>query len=168
MLGMGWQEIFLVVVVAVIVVGPKELPRVLRTVSYWIRKLRGMAREFQSGVEDVIRETDLQDLRKELEETSVSDLRQSWSDATDLKNEVDGTMGVFENTIHAPEVEETMRGMATKIPEITSATDATDATETPVYEEIQNLDLDDTKSELPLSEIDDEADKTPKRTSELA
>ena len=165
MLGMGWQEIFLVVVVAVIVVGPKELPRVLRTVSYWIRKLRGMAREFQSGVEDVIRETDLQDLRKELEETSVSDLRQSWSDATDLKNEVDGTMGVFENTIHAPEVEEPMRGMAPKIPEITSATGAT---ETPVSEEIQNLDLDDTKSEMPLSETDDEADKTPKRTSELA
>ena len=165
MLGMGWQEIFLVVVVAVIVVGPKELPRVLRTVSYWIRKLRGMAREFQSGVEDVIRETDLQDLKKELEETSVSDLRQSWSDATDLKNEVDGTMGVFENTIHAPEIEESMRGMATEVPEVTSATGAT---ETSVSEEIQNFDLDDTKSETPLSEIDDEADETPKRTSELA
>ena len=165
MLGMGWQEIFLVVVVAVIVVGPKELPRVLRTVSYWIRKVRGMAREFQSGVEDVIRETDLQDLRKELEETSVSDLRQSWSDANDLKNEVDGTMGVFENTIHEPKIDKPTRELVTEVPEITTATSATEPS---VSEEIQNLDLDDTKPVTPLSRIDDEADETPKRTSELA
>ena len=106
MLGMGWQEIFLVAVIAVIVVGPKELPRVLRTVSYWIRKLRGMAREFQSGVEDVIRETELQDLRKELEDTTMSNLSQSLSDTDDLKDEVKGAMGVFESTIEAPKIEE--------------------------------------------------------------
>ena len=121
MLGMGWQEIFLVAVIAVIVVGPKELPRVLRTVSYWIRKLRGMAREFQSGVEDVIRETELQDLRKELEDTTMSNLSQSLSDTDDLKDEVKGAMGVFESTIEAPKIEEAIRDVATEATEATEA-----------------------------------------------
>jgi len=161
MLGMGWQEIFLVAVVAVIVVGPTELPRVLRTVSYWIRKLRGMAREFQSGVEDVIRETDLQDLRKELEDTTMSGLKEPWSDTIDLKNEVDGAMDVFENTIHAPKTEESIRDVVT-------APETTDAAETSVVEETQNPEPVGTEPETLSDGTDGIVDETPKRTSGLA
>jgi sec-independent protein translocase protein TatB len=161
MLGMGWQEIFLVAVVAVIVVGPTELPRVLRTVSYWIRKLRGMAREFQSGVEDVIRETDLQDLRKELEDKTMSGLKEPWSDTTDLKDEVDGAMGVFENTIHAPKIEESIRDVVT-VPE------TTDTTETSFAEETQNSEPVGTETETLSEGTDGTVDETPKRTSGLA
>ena len=64
----GWQELFLIGLVTIIVVGPKEIPRVLRTVSQWMRKIRSMAREFQSGVDDLAREADLDDFRKELAE----------------------------------------------------------------------------------------------------
>ena len=177
MLGMGWQEIFLVAVIAVIVVGPKELPRVLRTVSYWIRKLRGMAREFQSGVEDVIRETELQDLRKELEDTTMSNLSQSLSDTDDLKDEVKGAMGVFESTIEAPKIEEAMRDVATEVTEVTETagatgdtgdTDAAEATETNAAAENKKPEPDDTNPETLPSGTDDEIDETPKQTSGLA
>lgn len=105
MLGMGWQEIFLVAVVAVIVVGPKELPRVLRTVSYWFRKLRDMAREFQSGVEDVIRDSELQELRKELEETTKSDISQSLIDSVDPTGDFEGAVSGLEDAM-APPIED--------------------------------------------------------------
>ena len=48
--------------VDVIVVGPKEIPRVLRTVTGAMRKIRGMAREFQSSIDDLAREAELDDL----------------------------------------------------------------------------------------------------------
>ena len=67
MFDIGWQELFIVGLLALVVVGPKDLPRVLRTVTGMIRKVKGMAREFQSGIDDVVRESELQDMRKELE-----------------------------------------------------------------------------------------------------
>jgi sec-independent protein translocase protein TatB len=71
----GWQELLIIGLVAIIVIGPKELPRVLRTVTLGIRKVRGMARDFQDGLEELAREADLQDLRKEIEEGVGDDLQ---------------------------------------------------------------------------------------------
>lgn len=67
MFDIGWQELFVIGILALIVVGPKDLPRVIRTISGMIRKAKGMAREFQSGLDEVIREAELDDMRKELE-----------------------------------------------------------------------------------------------------
>ncbi len=66
MLDIGWPELFLIAVVALIVVGPKDLPRALQTVGRWVRALRGMAGEFQRHVDDMVRETDLQEARDQL------------------------------------------------------------------------------------------------------
>ncbi|NJN06415.1 MAG: hypothetical protein HC814_08685, partial [Rhodobacteraceae bacterium] len=52
------------------VVGPKDLPRVLRTVSHFVRKARGLAREFQSGVAEMVREADLDDIKRKVEGSS--------------------------------------------------------------------------------------------------
>ena len=74
MLGVGWPELMVIAVVTVLVVGPKELPRVLRTVMQLSRKAREMATEFQSGMDQLARESDLEDLRKEalkLEKTTT-------------------------------------------------------------------------------------------------
>lgn len=65
MLGVGWPELMVVAVVTVLVVGPKELPRVLRTFTMFVRKAQGLAREFTSGMEDLARQADLDDLKKE-------------------------------------------------------------------------------------------------------
>ncbi len=66
MFDIGWQELFIVAVLTILVVGPKEIPRVLRAVTAIIRKFRGMTREFQRGIDDIVREADLDDMRKEM------------------------------------------------------------------------------------------------------
>jgi sec-independent protein translocase protein TatB len=66
MFDIGWTEILLIAVVAVVVVGPKELPRVLVSVGRWVTKGRALAREFQDGVQTVMREAELDELRIDL------------------------------------------------------------------------------------------------------
>lgn len=79
MLDMGWTEILIIGVVSLIVVGPKDLPRMLRTLGQYVGKVRGMAREFQRSMDDAAREADLEefnDIRK-----SIKDVRAVGSDA---------------------------------------------------------------------------------------
>lgn len=63
MLDMGWMEILVIGVIALIVVGPKDLPRMLRTLGQYTGKLRGMAREFQRSMDDAAREADMAELK---------------------------------------------------------------------------------------------------------
>jgi len=63
MFDLGWTELGVVAVIALLVIGPKDLPKVLRTMGQWARRLRSLAREFQGHVDDMIRESDLEDLR---------------------------------------------------------------------------------------------------------
>ena len=63
MFDIGWPEIFVVAVVTLVVVGPKEIPHVLRNVMRWVKKARSLAREFQSGVDDMVREAELDKLK---------------------------------------------------------------------------------------------------------
>jgi sec-independent protein translocase protein TatB len=83
MFDIGWSEMALVAVLALIVIGPKDLPRVLRSASYWVRKARGLAREFQSGVDEMIREADLEDAKKAIEKTASFDVDQAVENAID-------------------------------------------------------------------------------------
>ena len=62
MLDIGFMEIFVIGALALIVVGPKDLPGLLRTVGQFVAKARGMAREFQRTMEDAAREADLGDV----------------------------------------------------------------------------------------------------------
>lgn len=68
MFDVGWQELMLIGVVALVVVGPKDLPLALRTGAKWIRKARGLAREFQSGLNEVVREAELDEIKKQVEQ----------------------------------------------------------------------------------------------------
>jgi sec-independent protein translocase protein TatB len=72
MLDIGWQELFFIGIIALIVVGPKDLPKVLRTVSQYVRKARGLAREFQGGVADMVREAELDDIKRKVDGSSQS------------------------------------------------------------------------------------------------
>ena len=70
MLDIGWQELLVIGALALIVVGPKDLPGLLRSVGQWVGRIRGMARDFQRTMTDAARETemsafkDLQDIKK--------------------------------------------------------------------------------------------------------
>src|SRR5437868_4794999 len=70
MFDIGWSELAVIAVVALVVIGPKDLPKVLRTAGYWMRKVRSIASEFQSSIEQMAREADLDELRKQVEEAN--------------------------------------------------------------------------------------------------
>jgi sec-independent protein translocase protein TatB len=66
MFDLSWGEIVVIGAVAVIFIGPKELPGALRAAGKWIGKARMMAREFQNNVDDMIRETELDEVKKQV------------------------------------------------------------------------------------------------------
>ncbi len=67
MFDIGWSEMVVIALLTLIVIGPKELPRVLRTVGQWVRKAQSLAREFQRGLDEMAREADLEDAKKLLD-----------------------------------------------------------------------------------------------------
>jgi sec-independent protein translocase protein TatB len=67
MFDVGWTEMVLIAVVAIIVIGPKDLPVVLRTMGRWAGKARALAREFQDSMNEVIRESELEELKSEID-----------------------------------------------------------------------------------------------------
>jgi sec-independent protein translocase protein TatB len=83
MLDIGWSEMAVIALVALLVIGPKDLPKVMRAASQWVRKARGLAREFQSSVDDMIREADLDDARKMVESARSLDVRKAIGDTVD-------------------------------------------------------------------------------------
>jgi sec-independent protein translocase protein TatB len=68
MFDIGWPELVVIAVVALVVIGPKDLPYALRTVGRFVAKARTMAREFQTHVDDMVREAELDELRKKATE----------------------------------------------------------------------------------------------------
>jgi sec-independent protein translocase protein TatB len=64
MFGVDTTELLIVAVLALLFIGPKELPAAMRTVGRWVGKVRGMARQFTSGFEDVVREAELEEMEK--------------------------------------------------------------------------------------------------------
>jgi len=68
MLDISWTEFLLIGVVALIVIGPKELPAVLRTLGQWTRKVRSMAADFQNQFQEAMREAEMADLKKDIDD----------------------------------------------------------------------------------------------------
>jgi sec-independent protein translocase protein TatB len=67
MFDLGWGKIVIIAVIALVVIGPKELPAVLRTVGQWMGKIRRMAAEFQSQFQEAMREAEMADLKKSID-----------------------------------------------------------------------------------------------------
>jgi sec-independent protein translocase protein TatB len=74
MFDIGWSEMALILLVALIVIGPRDLPRVARTMGRWVAKGRAMAREFQTALEDMAREAELDKVKSEIEKAGRTDL----------------------------------------------------------------------------------------------
>ena len=105
MFDIGWQELFLIAVVTILVVGPRELPRVLRTVVAALRKVRGLANDFQRGMDELAREADLDDIRKDLEKSADLDLESKLKDEIDSTGEITNSMRQLENEMESTGVE---------------------------------------------------------------
>jgi sec-independent protein translocase protein TatB len=71
---LSMTELMLIGVVALVVIGPKDLPKALRVAGFWVKKARTLSREFQSSVDQMIREAELDEMRQELKKASEIDL----------------------------------------------------------------------------------------------
>ena len=74
MFDIGWPELFIIAVVVLLVVGPKDLPKVLRTVGHLARKAKAITREFRGHVDDMIRDSELEDVRDQINSAGESSL----------------------------------------------------------------------------------------------
>lgn len=79
----GWSELLLIGVVALVFIGPKDLPRALRVAGYWIGKARTLSREFQGSVEQMIREAELDEMRQELKKATEFDINKEFQNTVD-------------------------------------------------------------------------------------
>ncbi len=150
MFDIGWSELVVIAVVALIAIGPKELPGVLRMVGQWMGKARKMAAEFQGQFQEAMREAEMADLKKTFDE--VKEAATGFTDGnvmTSLQKDVGDALRI--DDIDKPAVS------ATETPAI-SATD-TPAIEPPVMP---------TTPEPPIPETFTEADAHAAATEPLA
>src|ERR1700759_2436150 len=90
-------KLLIVAVLALIVIGPKDLPRVMRQVGQTVGRLRRMASEFQGQFMDAIKDAEIEDIRKELKDLeSKSELDYNFNPARDIQSELTGVMKSIE------------------------------------------------------------------------
>jgi sec-independent protein translocase protein TatB len=97
MFDIGWSEYALIAVVALIAIGPKELPGVLRMVGQWVGKARKMATEFQGQFREAMREAEMADLKKSFDE--VKEAASGFTSGgimTSLQNQATSALGIDE------------------------------------------------------------------------
>ncbi len=92
MFDIGWQELFVLAVLFIIVIGPKDMPGAVRAITKWIRKARSMARDLQDGLDEVAREADLEDLKNEIGGGGGLDVAKRIGDAVDPTGEIAADM----------------------------------------------------------------------------
>jgi sec-independent protein translocase protein TatB len=88
MFDLAWSEIALIAVVAVVVIGPKDLPDAIRKVAQGVKKLRGMAAEFQTHADELVREAKLDDVRQQIQDIRSFDLKGTIERAVDSDGEI--------------------------------------------------------------------------------
>ena len=76
MFGLSWSEILIIGVVALVVIGPNDLPRAMKTAARWMSAGRKLAREFQGHVDDLVREAELDELREQARKLAMTPLSQ--------------------------------------------------------------------------------------------
>jgi len=92
MFDFSWGELLVVGAVALIAIGPKELPGVLRTVGQWMTKMRRLAAEFQGQFHEAIREAEMADLKKEVDEmTDTAKSYTNFDPLGDIQKDIDST-----------------------------------------------------------------------------
>jgi sec-independent protein translocase protein TatB len=94
---LGWSEILLIGTVALVFIGPKDLPKAMRVAGYWMRKARTLSREFQSSIDQMIREAELEEVRQDLKKATEFDLDK------EFHNTIDPT-GSLSESLKSPEL----------------------------------------------------------------
>ena len=86
MFSFGWGEILLILVVVIIVVGPKDIPKFLRQIGNLSKSIKKISREFKSSLNQIVEETELKDVKNSI--TDVTDIKKDLDIKSNLKNEI--------------------------------------------------------------------------------
>lgn len=88
MFDIGWTEITVILVIAIIVIGPKDLPKVLRTVGQWVAKAKAMTRDFRGHVDEMIRETEIDEVKKQIDSIDKFDANSALENTIDAEGDI--------------------------------------------------------------------------------
>jgi sec-independent protein translocase protein TatB len=147
MFDIGWGELVVIGIVALIAIGPKELPTVLRTLGQYMGKIRRMAADFQGQFQEAMREAEMADLKKQAE-----DLKSSVSDIASF-DPMASTQKEIERALEVPELEKPIE------PTVEASSGSPAALPEPVQQPEVNVPLPETPS--PVSEKDFAPAETP-------
>jgi sec-independent protein translocase protein TatB len=100
MFDISWTEFLLIGAVALVVIGPKELPGVMRSLGQWTRKLRGMAADFQNQFQEAMREAEMADLKKQVDDMA-QDIK-SYDPLKDVRADVESIGGDLKKSLDSP------------------------------------------------------------------
>jgi sec-independent protein translocase protein TatB len=101
MFDISWTEFLLIGVVALIVIGPKELPAVMRSLGQWTRKIRSLAADFQNQFHEAMREAEMADLKKQVDDMA-SDVKQ-YDPLKEVRTDVETIGKDLDNSVKAPD-----------------------------------------------------------------
>ena len=101
----SWSHILILLTVALVVVGPKDLPRLMNMAGKWVGKARNMANEFKKSFDEMARQSELDELRAEIEKLKaddpLADATKDLNDATkDLNHEIQRTLNPVDTGVH--------------------------------------------------------------------
>jgi sec-independent protein translocase protein TatB len=88
MLDIGWSEMAVIALVALVVIGPKDLPKAMKAAAFWVRKARSLASEFHSGIDQLVREAELEEARDAIRSASQMNLDRALESTIDPTGEV--------------------------------------------------------------------------------
>jgi sec-independent protein translocase protein TatB len=112
MFDISWTEFLLIGVVALIFIGPKELPGVLRTLGQWTRRIRSMAADFQGQFQEAMREAEMADLKKQVDDIA-HDIK-SYDPLKDVRADVEAAGKDIQSSLEKPGAESTAETATTQ------------------------------------------------------
>ena len=101
MFSFGWSEIALTAIIIIIVVGPKEIPNLLKQIGSFSKSIKKISREFKKSLNDIAEESDLKDVKDQISE--IKNIKENLDPTQEIKNELSSikdTANVFEKEIN--------------------------------------------------------------------
>ncbi len=92
MFDFAWSELALIAIVALVVIGPKDLPRVMRIVGQWVRRARSIAREFQGSLDQMMREAELDDIKRNMDRATDFNLEKEIEKIVDPNRDIHNSL----------------------------------------------------------------------------
>src|SRR5205823_11824334 len=99
MFGIDSSELLLIAIVALVVIGPKELPGLLRTWGKWMAQMRGMAAEFRGHVDEMVRQSELDEVKKQLTDASTGVDLQALDPTKQIRSHIEEGMAEGEKAL---------------------------------------------------------------------